>query len=143
MNSFIRFRFFCLLLAAITLSGCVADSVVFHERTQFGLNVEARPELNTPVSLNMAYNRNLVAVVPSKNEEDAKNNNSDDEAVSLLSTFGMDYKQGQILLIGSEVFIHNHFATGKAAELLTKPVPNGGSNSETAEAIKSFVGGNE
>ncbi|QPJ62238.1 MAG: hypothetical protein G3M70_10295 [Candidatus Nitronauta litoralis] len=153
MKTFLRLQYLSLLALCLSLSACAENSVVFHERTQFGLNLEARPELSTPVNLNMAYNRNLLAVVPSKNEGDESTENSagsrssnndqnddSEEAVSILSTFGVNYKKNEGFFSGSNVFIHNHFATGKAAKALTKPASgNGGTESNVNDRVGSSV----
>lgn len=150
MNTFIRLQFLSLIILSLSLSACAENSIVFHERTQFGLNLEARPELSTPVNLNMAYNRNLLAVVPSKNEGEeptgiddnegnANNDQNEDseEAVSLLSTFGVSYKKNEGFFSGADVYIHNNFATGRAAKTLTE---SRGNTNGSAKIMNNRVG---
>ncbi len=156
MNTFLRLQFLSLIMLSLLLSACAENSIVFHERTQFGLNLEARPELSTPVNLNMAYNRNLLAVVPSKNEgeesqeiganEGGSNNSKNEdseEAVSLLSTFGVNYKKNEGFFSGADVYIHNHFATGKAAKKLTESGSDSGSRDSNIDGrVENPMGNN-
>ncbi len=160
-------RLFFLVLTSLLLPACVTDSLIFHERTQAGITLEARPELSQPVNLNLAYKRNVLAVVPSKNESgsppretpapspssscaacdcgekhpagDGCSRNcpctdDPDEAVSLLSSFSMDFtKTGGTFLLGRNVIIHTHFATGEAAKKLIR--------SQNSRAIEKLLKG--
>jgi hypothetical protein len=96
-----------LLLAAATVAGCGASTLVFGTATKFALDVSQRPD--QLIELTLGYDRLELASIPAK-EADARKDAEDTYSVLGIFSFAYGNPWGDEPLV-----IRQFFATGWAA----------------------------
>jgi hypothetical protein len=119
-------QFSTILLSGIflvaQLSGC-SNYLIFSERTSFNLAIDVNTDPAVPLKVNAGFDRIIVAMVPSRHETTTEHvgTAADDEAVSLISTFNLNYEDTLPTHIFGNLFITTGFASGQAAINLASP----------------------
>ncbi|MCB1815720.1 MAG: hypothetical protein KDK04_28970 [Candidatus Competibacteraceae bacterium] len=129
------------IAVCLVLSGCT-NHLVFGERTGFNLGVSVNSEAAVPLEVNAGLRRSVFGMVPPRRTVEDSNGNptADDEAVSLISGFGLKYDPDNSNALNGDLTILTRFASGIAAIKLA-----GGSNTgtqlttATKESTKSTV----
>jgi hypothetical protein len=105
-----------IVVLAGALTGCSSNAATFYEGTRFAFVTEYNPASGEPVNLTLGYKRRIAAVVPPQTSTTDPNLPHKGETLSLVSTF--EVEPGAV--IGDGVIIRNIFASGMAAQELTK-----------------------
>ena len=108
-----------LVVLAAVLTGCSINAATFYEGTRLAFVTEYNPASGEPVNLTLGYKRRIAAVVPPQTPTTDPNRPHTGEALSLVSTFEVEPGAR----IGEGVIIRNVFASGMAAQALTKDDP--------------------
>ena len=112
------------LFPIVLLSGCsllwsgCANELIFMERTKAAVSVDFATNPAEPVEVTAGYKRTILAMVPPKQPtSDYANPRSvhQGEALSLISSFDLQYKRDD-----TELVVKNGFVSGKAASIIAK-----------------------
>jgi hypothetical protein len=95
-----------ILLAAVAVSGCMKNHLVFGTVTKFALDISQRPDQTIDVT--MGYDRGELASIPTAKNQDASPR---EDAYSVIGTFHVKY--GNPWTEGLR--LNQFFATGQSA----------------------------
>lgn len=115
----------CAAAAAIGMAGCSSnDTLVYAERSSFKLGIIVGENPATPLQVNIGLKNTVVGVVPPKQPRTSENKPRGD-AANLLAGVDITYARPDItkpveIFTGGRLEIGTHFATGRAAEALSK-----------------------
>jgi len=103
-----------ILLSACSLlwSGC-ANELIFMERTKAAIAVDFATNPAEPVEVTAGYKRTILAMVPPKQPASDSQSVHQGEALSLISTFDLQYNNND-----TELVVKNGFVGGKAASTI-------------------------
>jgi len=93
-------------------SGC-ANELIFMERTKAAIAVDFATNPAEPVEVTAGYKRTILAMVPPKQPASDSQSVHQGEALSLISTFDLQYND-------TELVVKNGFVGGKAASIIAK-----------------------
>lgn len=126
-------KLFGLLLCVPLLVGlgCANSAIYFVEGTNFGVDATASAQQADPIVFSVAYKRRIAAVVPKACFPNCAEGQGSEEAVSMISHFSVRSEDKKKGALGPgwprDLVIRNHFASGRAAAALTKPLSDDGS----------------
>ena len=109
------------LFPIVLLSGCsllwsgCANELIFMERTKAAIAVDFATNPAEPVEVTAGYKRTILAMVPPKQPASDSQSVHQGEALSLISTFDLQYNNND-----TELVVKNGFVGGKAASIIAK-----------------------
>jgi len=104
-----------LALLAVVLGAC-QNAVYYYESDKLSLTLEQKPDVAEPVSFNLGFKQRVVAVVPPKKAPPLNELDAPEDALSVISRFHFDYKDGTGL--ANPTLVQSALITGRAASLL-------------------------